>query len=269
MWRQPYGFQMSDTVSTVRSIVAFAKRAIGKNSRQHLSLLAAALIAFLGGTGMARAEDRNPSVSMPQPPNLGLLKAQVRAYYECCYAQDIAKTASEAKAYVEQRAPGAAKPALVLDIDETSLSNWRQIIQNDFGFIAGGACDLTPHTACGALAWELAAKGEVIQPTLELFNAAKAKNVAVFFITGRVEGPVERAATAENLSRAGYSGWTELVMKQPPDNSTAEIYKSAVRARIASQGYTIIANMGDQESDLAGGYSEKVFKLPNPFYFLP
>jgi predicted secreted acid phosphatase len=206
---------------------------------------------------------------MPRPANLGLLKAQLRAYHECCYAHDIEKVASEAKAYVEQRAPAAPKPALVLDIDETSLSNWRQIIQNDFGFIAGGACDLTPNTACGALAWELGAKGEVIQPTLDLVNAAKAKNVAVFFITGRRDEPVERAATVENLSRAGYSGWTELVMKQPSDKGTAETYKSAVRARIASQGYTIIANMGDQESDLAGGYSEKVFKLPNPFYFLP
>jgi len=28
----------------------------------------------------------------------------------------------------------------------------------------------------------------------------------------------------------------------------------------------IIANIGDQESDLAGGFAEKTFKLPNPFY---
>jgi len=27
--------------------------------------------------------------------------------------------------------------------------------------------------------------------------------------------------------------------------------------------------MGDQESDLRGGYAEKTFKLPNPVYFLP
>jgi hypothetical protein len=28
----------------------------------------------------------------------------------------------------------------------------------------------------------------------------------------------------------------------------------------------IIANLGDQFSDLAGGYAERTFKLPNPFY---
>ena len=46
-------------------------------------------------------------------------------------------------------------------------------------------------------------------------------------------------------------------------------YKSLERAKIAAQGYTIIANMGDQKSDLDGGHSERVFRLPNPFYFLP
>jgi acid phosphatase len=45
--------------------------------------------------------------------------------------------------------------------------------------------------------------------------------------------------------------------------------RAAERRKIAGQGYTIILNMGDQESDLAGGYAEKTFKLPNPVYFLP
>lgn len=250
------------------SSTSCVKRGSGRSNCTSLKILAVVLLAVLAGPGIACAEDRSPD-TMPQPANLGLLKEQLRAYYKCCYAQDIAKVASEAKTYVEQRAPAATKPALVLDIDETSLSNWRMIIQNDFGYIAGGSCDLTPNTPCGARAWELNAAGEVIRPTLELFNAAKAKNVAVFFITGRRDDPVERAATVENLSMAGYSGWSELVMKQPSDKSAAEIYKSVVRARITSQGYTIIANMGDQEGDLAGGHSEKVFKLPNPFYFLP
>jgi hypothetical protein len=29
--------------------------------------------------------------------------------------------------------------------------------------------------------------------------------------------------------------------------------------------YTIIANIGDQPSDLAGGFAERVFLLPDPF----
>ena len=46
-------------------------------------------------------------------------------------------------------------------------------------------------------------------------------------------------------------------------------YKSGTRAYIESQGYDIVANFGDQFSDLLGGYADKTFKMPNPNYYLP
>ncbi len=46
-------------------------------------------------------------------------------------------------------------------------------------------------------------------------------------------------------------------------------YKSATRAHIESLGYDIVANFGDQFSDLKGGSADRVFKMPNPNYFLP
>jgi hypothetical protein len=46
-------------------------------------------------------------------------------------------------------------------------------------------------------------------------------------------------------------------------------YKTATRKHIESLGYEIVANFGDQYSDLEGGYADKTFKLPNPTYFLP
>ena len=46
-------------------------------------------------------------------------------------------------------------------------------------------------------------------------------------------------------------------------------YKSATRAHIESLGYDIVANFGDQFSDLEGGHADRTFKLPNPNYFLP
>jgi hypothetical protein len=46
-------------------------------------------------------------------------------------------------------------------------------------------------------------------------------------------------------------------------------YKSGTRAYIESQGYDIVADMGDQFSDLLGGYADKTFKMPNPNYYLP
>ena len=51
--------------------------------------------------------------------------------------------------------------------------------------------------------------------------------------------------------------------------SSVVLYKSNARKDITSQGYDIIVNIGDQQSDLAGGYAEKTFKMPNPFYHIP
>jgi hypothetical protein len=50
--------------------------------------------------------------------------------------------------------------------------------------------------------------------------------------------------------------------------STVE-YKSGTRAYIESQGFDIVANFGDQFSDLNGGSADRGFKDPQPMYFLP
>jgi hypothetical protein len=46
-----------------------------------------------------------------------------------------------------------------------------------------------------------------------------------------------------------------------------------IRKRAASsqpkQSFLIIANLGDQASDLAGGCAEHAYKIPNPFYYTP
>ena len=34
-------------------------------------------------------------------------------------------------------------------------------------------------------------------------------------------------------------------------------------------GYDIVANFGDQFSDLNGGFADSTYKIPNPMYFLP
>jgi predicted secreted acid phosphatase len=223
-------------------------------------------VAFLTLGNAAHAQA--PAIELHQPANLGDLKQELRRYQASGdYDRDLAAVAAAAQAYVEARAGQVAKPALVLDIDETSLSNWPEIIANDFGYIPGGDCQL-PQGPCGVRAWERSARAAAIAPTLALFNAAKAKGVSVFFITGRHED--EREATARNLAGAGYRDWAGLAMR-PAGSTTpsAADFKAPERARIEAQGYTIIANMGDQPSDLAGGHAERGFLLPNPFYRIP
>jgi predicted secreted acid phosphatase len=169
--------------------------------------------------------------------------------------------------YFEQRADQVRKPAIVLDIDETSLSNWQNIKVNNFGFIKGGPCSEEPNLACGFDEWILKASAPAIPPTLEFFNSAIVKNVAVFFITGRRDS--QRRATLWNLDSAGFQGWARLSTRPDDDhNETIVPFKSGERKKIENQGYTIIANVGDQQSDLDGGSAECTFKVPNPFYFI-
>lgn len=203
------------------------------------------------------------------PANLGDLKTQLSSYHAGgAYDRDLAVVDDEAANWMRANAGRVTRPALVLDIDETSLSNWPQMAANDFGYIPGGGCDGLPAGPCGATAWELSARAAVIAPTLSLFNTAKTAGVAVFFITGRPEN--ERDATARNLRAAGYDGWAGLTLKPATLHvATATDYKAAERARIEAQGFTIIANVGDQPSDLAGGHALRTFLLPNPFYRIP
>jgi predicted secreted acid phosphatase len=145
----------------------------------------------------------------------------------------------------------------VPDIDETSLSNYSAINADNFTFGPKSQAEATDEI------------GLAIQPTLDLYNLAKAEGIRVFFITGRHENT--RAHTTHNLNTQGYTGFTNAQLILKPDASTASTvqYKSGARAAIEAQGYHIIANVGDQYSDVAGGHEDLEFKLPNPFYFLP
>ena len=59
------------------------------------------------------------------------------------------------------------------------------------------------------------------------------------------------------------------MLKADGDTSSAQDYKTAARKKLmAEDKYTIVANIGDQLSDLAGDAAECTFKLPNPFYFI-
>lgn len=214
-----------------------------------------------------------PKLDASAPINIGLLKLALIRYRCMDYDNEVAATLAEAKAWVAQRAPAVSKPAIVLDIDETALSNWEQIHHNDFGYIRGGSCDLKSTSACGQRDWELSASATALKPTLELYTLAKTikgkdgAGVAVFFVTGRPEDPFQKSATEWNLRKAGYDGWTKLVMRSE-GQPTAD-FKSKARQAIEAEGYTIVANIGDQFSDLVGEYAERCFKVPNPFYFIP
>lgn len=225
--------------------------------------LTLALVVALAGACATAA----PAPPRPAPiPSLADAKRQVGEYVSSGrYETDIAAVVAEAREYLN-RGIGGARLAIVLDIDETALSNVPALRANDYGFIVAGPCDLT-RGPCGFAAWIEQARAEPIKPVLELARLARERGVAVFFITGRPER--FRAATERNLKAAGYE-WTGLILK-PDDLAThsAVEFKAAARKKLTEQGYLIVVNVGDQMSDLDGGYAQRTYKLPNPFYFVP
>jgi hypothetical protein len=229
-------------------------------------LSSALAMALAAGVLLACAPVQQGEPVLTQPPNVGEAKFAATDYYNSgAYHRDIMAVTAEAGEWLAERAPQVERPALVLDIDDTSLSNWGVIVADDYGRVFDGPCDHLPAGPCGWVAWDLRAATPAITQTLALFEQARALDVAVFFITGRDE--TQRAATETNLAATGYGDYRALYMEPVGAHyASAADFKAPQRAKIEAEGFTIIANMGDQPSDLAGGHAERTFLLPNPFY---
>jgi predicted secreted acid phosphatase len=198
-----------------------------------------------------------PALAATEPT--GKSGAEIRSYYSSGdWNRAVKKQADRAKAWLKKRTHGkhkAKKPALVLDIDETSLDNYPC-------FDAKGGIPFNPGVNAGCV---VAFDAPAVKPVLSLFKRAKALKVKVFFITARPEAL--RDGTLENLRAVGYTGKYELVLQPADYTEDSKVpYKSGARKQIRKRGFHILANVGDQKSDLKGGYSERTFKLPNPIY---
>jgi predicted secreted acid phosphatase len=199
------------------------------------------------------------STSLEEPENLADSIDRLTRYHDFGqYDYQIRQVANVARDYLEMRVKSRQteeKLTAVFDIDETALSNWRTMF--DCGF-----CSYSAQLKL----YPLPSHDPAIVPVLELFNFAREKHVAVFFVTGREEK--QRAATESNLTEAGYSHWDGLYMRPDGNQDPASVFKPGARRQIEAKGYTIVLNIGDQASDLAGCCAERVFKLPNPFYLV-
>ena len=232
----------------------------------------AVLALLVSAPGAAAVPPAPPAPIVPppvQPANIGDLKAEVTRYYDSgAYLTDLQLAAWPAIPWITDQAAAVVRPAVVFDIDETALSNWEVIKANDFGRVISGACTALPKGPCGWQAWDQSAESTLIPPTKDVFDTARDRGAAIFFITGRPES--QRAATERNLTDVGYAGYTRLIMEPTGAQYVSAVdFKAPQRQALEGEGYTIIANMGDQPSDLDGGFAERTFLLPNPFYRIP
>lgn len=202
--------------------------------------------------------------------NLTCAKQAVIAYYddlkpESPYITDVDKLVKNAERVLNRRVSDnknsnhPAKLAMVLDIDDTSLSHY---FENKMADFANNTAEIDRRYHQGT--------SPAILPILRLYNEAIQQGVAVFFISSRK--PLANTEnllpyTTANLYKAGFSGWTNIYLPQSNQlQLSTEVFKTGVRKQLTEQGYTIILNIGDQEGDLAGGYAEVTEKLPNRMY---
>jgi len=232
-------------------------------SHRRLGIVAAALVLA------AACTHPHPRVtpSHEPVPRLFDVQRQIEEYISSGrYEADVAAVAARAEQWMAERAPHVAKPAIVLDIDETSLSNWPAYRLNGWGRVLTGGCDLEKGP-CSIRGWQMLGTSKALPPTLALARRASTMGVAVFFISGRPAALKD--VTERNLRDQGYAPTGVIVLPEGAAFKSAVDFKAPERRKLTEAGYTIVLSMGDQQSDLDGGYAERTFKLPNPVYFLP
>jgi acid phosphatase len=190
----------------------------------------------------------------PTLQNLETVKNEVANYYESGrYDSELKEIISDIKPEFESINVGL-KSAVVFDVDETTLSNYKVTKELDFGYVK----HLWEE-------WILKEEADAIIPVRDFYNYLVDRGFKIIFITGRKD--YQHQATFNNLIKAGYTKFDTLITRNADEYKLSAVeYKSAKRTELTSKGYDIKGNFGDQWSDLEGVYSGIKVKLPNYQY---
>ncbi|KRC64076.1 hypothetical protein ASE12_04440 [Aeromicrobium sp. Root236] len=221
-------------------------------------------------------------------PNIDSIKKTIAAYYgdpgtgiadkdASPYISEMNRIVKRAtknlQATYDREIKQGKKPAIVFDADDTTL--WTYDME-----VAG------MHFTFDPALQDVYVQGQKFPATPAMTGFVdKAADIGytIFGLTGRNDN--QKAATLANLDKVGYDDfaadrfytkWTGTGSSQQPSYITCAAakcttveYKAGTRRHIESLGYEITLNVGDQWSDLQGGYADRVLKLPNPTYYLP
>jgi putative acid phosphatase of HAD superfamily subfamily IIIB len=263
----------------------------------------------LTASGPAGADNPAAAPAVPAPPavptsasqiqNIDQVKTAIKGYYGDTvtttmdpvngttalhtfnpagnYAAEMDGIVTDAEKYLAKPKPTGVYPthkatkAVLFDVDDTLLNTYNYEIYSNFVYnpTTNAAFVDSPN-------YQLRAVPHMVA----LENWAAAHHYAVFFLTGRPIGQL--GGTQSDLHGAGYvfddanvytkdpaAPWLSSCSNGMTVTCTTTQYKSLTRQHIESLGYEIVANFGDQFSDLNGGFADNTFKIPNPMYFLP
>lgn len=208
--------------------------------------------------GLAVAPAAATAADAPPDPTPEQI-AQIERYYESgAWKRDADAVTARALKYLRgavRRARDPRKLVAVFDIDDTALLTYDCMKAGSFTDSRRSLCVVTgPHTP--------------IAGTLKLYRWAQARRVTIAFVTGRPE--LVRRVTVDQLTRAGFRGRYDLRLRPDADRRESVVpFKSSARKSLQRGGRKVVLSIGDQRSDLAGGFAQRTFKLPNTMYGLP
>ena len=229
-------------------------------------------------------------------PNIDIVKSTIRTYYNATdgiadkdsspYIDELTAKTARLTAQLTKSCAKAVrrgeKPAVVLDADDTTLWTY-DMEDNDMQFVFDPAVQDRD--------WVQKQRFPATPGMVELVAAVGKSGCSIIGLTGRND--TQKDATLGNLEKVGYVGFSrDLYFTKWRSGTTPTAldpnrtwfagtpcadgvcttieYKSLTRKHIVDDlGYDVVANLGDQFSDLIGGYADRSVKLPNPTYYLP
>lgn len=225
------------------------------------------------GTKIVGSDQHLPPLAVPGPyivsPAIG---ADIVSFRNTGgYTADIRGTVALGRRYLNRwlnrRCQRNATPAqvkrcramAVFDMDDT-LESWYQYYSSPtVNWVADQTAEEVVMEACG---------NPAIPSTIALLQHALSRGVAVSVITGRRD--TQRSFTATCLNKLGAGGYRNLIVRGPANyETTAAAFKAQARRKLERNGWRIAISVGDQVSDMSGGYVDAGFLLPNPMYFIP
>lgn len=192
-----------------------------------------------------------------KPQNLTTAKEAVENYYEKGgFEKDVQNAVDQAINYFKNRVCCGTQSAVIFDIDDTLLWSYSDMKAIQFGYVPKLFHD-----------WVIRADTPAVPYVKKLYDFFVSRGCSIILLTGRRFD--EREATLKNLHAEGFKKIDLLITRAENELGLSALeYKSKHRKRLEQEGYTIIATIGDQYSDLKGGYAYYQVKIPNYTYIV-
>lgn len=185
-------------------------------------------------------------------------KDAVIAYYESQnHESAVAEILKPAYQLIKNYSDTTTEYAIVFDVDETSLNHYQDL--KNAGFPQDDLVwdDIVKMTDC-----------QPIEATLNFYKKCVELGYKVFFVSARYWHSL--AATKQALKNARYTKFEDVFVFpaniQEYKADEFKNFKSERRAFVESLGFKVLLSIGDQPSDLIGGFTKYTYELPNYLY---